>query len=256
MSEADSPRLRRVRWYHAIIPFVAATLFSVLTMVGLAVWHLERGAVSRRDLSHWLATDFSATLSMVLAFEAVLLGLSLWFLSRITDPALPARFRPLSSDSARKGLAAGLVAVFAASVLVYVCDTFFHTHMGDAAATSPLMPHQLNQLPLGLFCIVLLGPLAEEACFRGLIMGWLQRHWSPRVGIVMSSILFALIHCEWLTPGGWDGWLITIDLFGMGLLLAFIARHTGTLWASFLAHAVSNLAAVMGAYFLVDRISL
>jgi membrane protease YdiL (CAAX protease family) len=77
---------------------------------------------------------------------------------------------------------------------------------------------------------VLLGPLVEEFIFRGLLFQRWSRKWSLTRGIVVSSVVFGLLH-------------FTRDPFGstiFGMAMCILYHHTRTLWAPFLAHAASN----------------
>lgn len=244
MSEADLPQVRRVRWYHALVPLVTSQVMAVVAFFALAVWRVVRGFSPAETVINWFATDFIANSLMVIASSLTMLGLSLWFLSGIKDPALPARFRPLQKSGILLGLGAGAALVLASSLFEYLCDTFLHTNMAQVAAGMPFMPHRLGQLPFGIFCVVLLGPLAEEVTFRGLVMGWVHRHWGRWAAVIVSALVFGGLHLQWLN-GGLTGWMITADLCVAGVVLALVAMRTGSLWASFFAHAVLNLTAAI-----------
>jgi uncharacterized protein len=92
--------------------------------------------------------------------------------------------------------------------------------------------------------------LTEEIYFRGLVLGWLRRHWGLAWAIALSSLLFGFMHLKWLTPGGTGGMVATAELVAMGVLLALVAARTGSLWASFITHGVNNLCAGLVAVFL------
>jgi membrane protease YdiL (CAAX protease family) len=98
--------------------------------------------------------------------------------------------------------------------------------------------------------VALLGPLTEEAYFRGLLLGWLRQHGGFVWSVFLSALLFAALHLKWLTPGGMDGAVATAELVAMGVLLALVAARTGSLWASFITHGVNNLCAALAAVFL------
>ena len=113
-----------------------------------------------------------------------------------------------------------------------------------------VLPHRVDQLALGLFTVAILAPVTEEVYFRGIVLGWMRRHWGLAWAIGLSSLVFGVMHLKWLTPGGAGGMVATAELVAMGIVLALVALRTGSLWASFLTHGVNNLCAALVAVFL------
>lgn len=84
---------------------------------------------------------------------------------------------------------------------------------------------------IALASVTVLGPLAEELVFRGLIFRLARRAWGPLAGAIISALIFGLAHGEpWFLFG----------LIGLGLLLAFVYELTGSLTACVVLHAVHN----------------
>lgn len=79
----------------------------------------------------------------------------------------------------------------------------------------------------------LIAPFFEEVLFRGLIQGLLSKHISPRVGIFVSAVLFALSHQN-LEQG--------IFTFLLGILLGVVA-YRYSLYAAMALHALNNTVA-------------
>lgn len=221
----------------------------VLVIAALAVWAGQGGfgaavAHLQRSLGNFLEQNLLLDFSNLFTF-----GAALWIVSRVTDPGLPARFRPLTRNAALLGLAAGIGAVMVSATVEYLSDHYLHTDLGREGLATAVLPHRADQLALGLFTVAILAPLAEEIYFRGIVMGWLRRHWGMVWAVGLSSLLFALLHLKWLTPGGTGGMVVTAELVAMGVLLALVAVRTGSLWASFITHGVNNLCAALVAVF-------
>jgi membrane protease YdiL (CAAX protease family) len=250
MSESGTP-IRRVRWYDLIIPQAAALgvpfLLLLAAMLAAALSNPALGNVVR------LGAPLRGFLGLNLLLDVsnlILLGMTLLVLSRINDPALPARLRPLSRQGVLLGLGAGLGAVVVSAAIEYLSDRYLQTNLGEEGVATAILPHSADQLLLGLFTVALLGPLTEEAYFRGLVLGWLQRHGSLGWSIGLSALLFGALHLKWLMPGGISGMVASAELVAMGVLLALVAVRTGSLWASFIAHGVNNLCAVLATFLL------
>lgn len=94
---------------------------------------------------------------------------------------------------------------------------------------------------------VLLAPAYEELLFRRVLFGRLWAAGRPWLGIVLSSVVFALMH---EIPGASGNSLAATGLLwlvygGMGAAFAWLYWRTGTLWAPVAAHALNNLAAIV-----------
>ncbi len=81
-----------------------------------------------------------------------------------------------------------------------------------------------------------LAPLGEEVLFRGLLQPHLCARLGTGRGLVVTAALFSLLH---LDPIG------LVPRFELGLLFGWLVLRTGSLWASILAHAVNNGAALL-----------
>src|SRR5262249_17512331 len=79
---------------------------------------------------------------------------------------------------------------------------------------------------------VLLGPLAEELLFRGLLLAWLERLFPARTALWISAAIFAAQHSAY-GPG-----VATIVL--IGLVLGWARQRTGGLAAPLFIHTVYN----------------
>lgn len=251
-SESGTP-VRRLRWYHLVTPQAVGLGVPMLLLIGMMlVW-----AVSGRlgqvtgQVQVWL-TGFTG-LNLLLDFSNLLiLGMALWIISRVTDPTLPARFAPLSRKNALIGVAAGLGAVIVSSAIEYLSDRYLHTNLAQDSNTTMVLPHRVDQLALGILTVAILAPLTEEVYFRGIVLGWMRRHWGMAWAVALSSLVFGVMHLKWLTPGGTGGMVATAELVAMGVLLALVAVRTGSLWASVITHAVNNFCAALAAVFLAQ----
>ncbi len=97
---------------------------------------------------------------------------------------------------------------------------------------------QLARLPWGLvlFVFALTPAVCEEGLFRGFILSSLHRY-TTSWAIIVSAVLFGLMHV--LTSN-----VLAVERFlpttFMGLLLAWVALRTGSLWPGVLLHAQQN----------------
>jgi len=83
---------------------------------------------------------------------------------------------------------------------------------------------------------LLIAPLAEETVFRGYVYPVLGRKFGVFVGIVLTGILFGLVH----VPQLWGGWGQIATLVTVGMLLTGARAATGSVVASYLVHLGYN----------------
>ena len=108
--------------------------------------------------------------------------------------------------------------------------------------TSHVIAALAKTLPLALAATVaigLLGPLAEELLFRGLIYGYVDGRFGPRAAWATSSILFALAHVE---PAH------IMLVLPIGILLGWVRQRSESLWPCVVAHMANNTIVVWWAY--------
>ncbi|MBI4226931.1 MAG: CPBP family intramembrane metalloprotease [Candidatus Omnitrophica bacterium] len=79
--------------------------------------------------------------------------------------------------------------------------------------------------------VAIVGPLAEEIVFRGVVYAALRRRWGVRWGVLGSAALFAGLH---LDP------IAFAPIFVMGGLLGWLYEQTGSLIPSMTVHFVHN----------------
>jgi membrane protease YdiL (CAAX protease family) len=102
----------------------------------------------------------------------------------------------------------------------------------------------LHQFPLAIIVIVLLGPLAEEVMFRGLLLDWLRQQLSGCSSIIIASLLFAILHNNGLRSGAM-GWLVLADRFLLAIGTSILALRYQSLRPSFVLHATNNCVVVL-----------
>jgi membrane protease YdiL (CAAX protease family) len=100
-----------------------------------------------------------------------------------------------------------------------------------------LRPHSVGEGLLSVLAIGLMPALCEETVFRGIVLPSLLR-WGTAVGLLGSSLLFALIHID--SAGNALVFHRLPFAFAVGLGLAALRLAAGSLLASMLAHAVLN----------------
>lgn len=93
----------------------------------------------------------------------------------------------------------------------------------------------------GFLSFVIFGPINEELLNRAVILEYLRKHYSVKVSIIYSSIIFMIAH---LHPG------LYISSFLLGLVLAYIYTKWNNLWYPIILHMLINLQPFILDYFM------
>ncbi|WP_040789441.1 CPBP family intramembrane glutamic endopeptidase [Nocardia paucivorans] len=91
---------------------------------------------------------------------------------------------------------------------------------------------------VGSMCTV---AVAEEVFFRGIVFRLLQGRWGATVALVVSALIFGLVHLINPDASLWGAIAIAVEA---GLLLGAVYLATGSLWAAIGLHFGWNVATV------------
>lgn len=138
----------------------------------------------------------------------------------------------------------GLIAKIAPILLAILLMVPLIFIMGESLPDISVQPnHEAGNLtPFSLpwlitaFGLVILAPIVEELFIRGVLYGFLRSKWGVRAGILVSSLIFALLH-------GFS--LILFPTFIAGVVFAILYERTGSLAPCIIAHSTFNLVAVV-----------
>lgn len=86
---------------------------------------------------------------------------------------------------------------------------------------------------LFLTAVVVLGPVAEEVFFRGLLLPWISSWLGWRAALAITSVAFALVHTDY----GIHRQLLVCFI---GVLLGWIRIRTGSLRGAIILHMIVN----------------
>jgi membrane protease YdiL (CAAX protease family) len=112
---------------------------------------------------------------------------------------------------------------------------------GYAGTKTKLPIEMLFQDPRSLLLLgimaVTIAPVVEETIFRGYLYPVLARSFGVGAGVVVTGVLFGLLHAQQL----WGGWVQIGLLMVVGIVFTFARAVSRTVFASFLLHVSYNL---------------
>lgn len=117
-----------------------------------------------------------------------------------------------------------------------------------AASLHDGLPDGLSDLTLGWLCLGGLIAFGEETVFRGIVIEVLLRH-GRRLAIVVSALLFGLMHLTGLATGADPRMVAAQAVFatGLGLTFGWVRLAAGSLWPAIAAHAIMDGIGLAGA---------
>ena len=83
------------------------------------------------------------------------------------------------------------------------------------------------------FC--LLGPITEELFARGLVYRLLKNRYSILWAVVISSVVFQILH------GFSIDTLLNLRILLVSLIFTYVYEKTGTIWSSIITHSLNNI---------------
>lgn len=128
-----------------------------------------------------------------------------------------------------------------AGVIAYLILTTLVSSLGmallpfvDATQVQETGFSQLASRPeyiLAFISLVIVAPVAEEILFRGYLFGKLRKFAPLWVSILITSLLFAIVHFQWN---------VGLDVFALSIVLCILRVVSGSLWPSILLHMLKN----------------
>lgn len=84
---------------------------------------------------------------------------------------------------------------------------------------------------LAFIMLVVIAPIAEELLFRGYLFGKLRKYAPLWISILITSLLFGLVHFAWN---------VGLDTFALSIVLCLLRVVLGSLWPSIMLHMLKN----------------
>ena len=100
-----------------------------------------------------------------------------------------------------------------------------------------------NSFEISIFVVgsAVIAPIYEELLFRGIIFPKLIQKTNFTIALVLSSLLFAVLHFHLSA---------LLPLFVLSIILSITYLYTSTIWASISLHALFNLISIIAVKFI------
>lgn len=224
------------------------TKLSLLAGVGILCFVLVQYVFSFLIL--WLHTFVEASflLDAILTILITIIGIYVPFtiIQRFYSPEDKALCMNLDTPVSKKSfvyaLVAGTAAVFAGNYITTGFSGFVSTYDIEFSAYETENPATFLEFLLFIFEVAVIPAIVEEVAIRGIVMPPLRKY-GDRFAIIMSAIIFALMHSN----------MLQIPFaFVAGLVLGYFAISTKSLWTAIAIHAANNLLSAVSSV-VIDR---
>lgn len=84
---------------------------------------------------------------------------------------------------------------------------------------------------MAFLMLVVIAPIAEELLFRGYLFGKLRKYAPLWISILVTSLIFAIVHFAWN---------VGFDVFALSIVLCLLRVVSGSLWPSIMLHMLKN----------------
>lgn len=141
------------------------------------------------------------------------------------------KYKPKAKDSIIILILHGIVSVFSSISIAYLIYKF----------NPSITENMLNERVIGgvntlydnfykFILLVILAPIFEEFIFRGVILNRLKLRWGSSIAIIISSMLFAILHVS----------LAFIGAFLFGIMMCIVYIKTKNIFITMFIHCINN----------------
>lgn len=225
-----------------LVIFTAMFLGQAVIVVVLLFF--QKASIDMALLKHVLSSGLTISLSVMTGLPAVIAAI--WLATRIARQPF-ASYLALNLPN-WKMLLGGAVAL---GVLIEGWD-LLSTALGRDVAPGFMMDvlksaQADNALWLLVIAFCIAAPVTEEFFVRGfLYRGWSESFLRPWGAIVLSSLVWTLMHMQY-------DWFFLGEVFSIGLLLGYLRYRTNSTWLTIAIHGLNNLAATIQTIWLANH---
>ena len=221
--------MKKVLWVVAISAFVFTAVLGVQLLLGLII-------------SPFISADVMAMPAVSVLFSIISYGLALLMiiylppkifkkkLAKSSRESLGLRGLPTWTDIglAPVGYIATIVLAAGVTALFNLMPWFDANEVQDLGYS-----HYMVGFERGIVFVLLaiIAPIVEELIFRGWLYGKLRVKIPKWVAIIVTSLVFGLVHLQWN---------VGITVFCMSIVTCTLREITGSIYAGTLVHIINN----------------
>ena len=235
----NKKRLQRTWLIVALPAWVATGFIGAQLLVAMLIMGLRSAGVQFSAVNTSILETIAAATVYVLTLAIVIL-VPWWVRRRKTTKDDLGLTRLPSWMDIGMAPAGFVVYLLASGLVVYLLTTYVPGFDGTEVQEVGFdnLTNRFEYL-LAFFTLVVVAPVAEEAIFRGYLYGKLRKLAPVWVGMLITSLLFAILHTSW-NDGALKGINVAVDVFVLSMVMCSLREVTGSIWAGILLHMMKN----------------
>lgn len=218
-------------WMGVVLPiwvFVGFILAQVI--IGLVLYVLPKLGVSLAGVNE---STFQTVISAIIYMCSLLIVIGLpWIVKKYkTSRQEVGLVQPMAWADILLAPAGFIAYILLSFVLTSIASHFPFYDIEQAQDTGFAQLNQGYEYLLAFLTLVVIAPVAEEILFRGYLLGKLRKYVPVWAAILVTSLLFGIVHFAWN---------VGVDVFALSIVLCLLRIGTGRLWPSILLHMLKN----------------
>jgi len=190
-----------------------------------------------------LQTNFYYVVGATTVGDAIVLWVIWRRAKTITSRPFMRFFSPVRLRTLLWAAVSAIALSIATLAVEVVLKKVYGLSLSPGQTETAMLPKTTTQLALLVAAFVVFVPFYEEVLFRGFLLGWLKRVAPVWLAIPASAAIFALFHGLYFTRETVSGIVGTGEIFAAGVLLAWWAARTKSLWPAYAVHVAGNATA-------------
>jgi membrane protease YdiL (CAAX protease family) len=234
-----------------VAAFILFQIFASLIAIGLVIFKASgtSGGIDPSRITSLIGQHMSLVFAGNSIGEVLFLALATWFFCRlqVSKTNRPSFLRLQFFDDTLRMIGIAFILILVIQPVIWFLgwlNSLIPIPESVQLQQVSVIEHYItsnNHLGVMLLNIALVPAFCEEILFRGYALRSFEKSWGIVTAIIVSGIMFGLFHLEAVN---------FFPLASIGILLAFLAWVTRSIFPAMMAHFVNNGTSVlMGKYY-------
>ncbi len=223
----------------SLLVFMGIMILAYIALAGYyALEYVDGGGEPDPDsITSWAEDNIEIPMEFIKVLNIFVYGsffVPVWLFLRKKrfDPPLHFRFRKVPGAFYIYALIIGPCVAVLGDEMSRLLDMVYPmpNDLIDAIIEALTLRNTFDYVTIG-FTVFLLGPVVEEALFRGFLQRWLEHNKGVTSGVLVASAVFAAVHFNIYQ---------VIPILLMATILGAMTWRTESIWPAVIVHSVNN----------------
>ncbi|MGN1205589.1 MAG: lysostaphin resistance A-like protein [Eubacterium sp.] len=221
---------------YLLIPIVLQLALSFMISFHIVAIRLLHGVQYDADkLSGWISSSQMSMVFITLVNITIIAGVGswYWYVRKVHQPVESAeRYNKILTPKATGTIfLLAFASQFVCNIMLLVFQKVFPAIYEDYCKLVDTMSLKTMPAPAMIAIVGIIGPIAEELIFRGMVFRTLRKGFSFGIAALLSGVCFGIYHMNWVQG---------VYASCLGLVLAFVYERTQSILGAILFHIFFN----------------